>query len=218
MSPSPRLRTLPIALLLLALAGLPARATVLTFDPVALNFEAVSQDYGDRVTTTPENGFEYGTAGGFTPNIVVDYGVLPEALPALWTAGYGDLVNVLFENQDGYGHLEITLTADALWNVVLDGFDMAAYSSVGTINSVSVRDGAGTELFSQTDVQITNTGHDTFSFAPALQGQVLIIAIDTQNLGSRSDDIAIDNITFGQIASPNPVESKTWGGVKALFR
>jgi hypothetical protein len=205
----------------LALAALvppPARALVLTFDPVTSNFERIDPGYGDRVTATPQNGFSYGTDGGFTPNVVVEYGVLPEALPSLWKTGYGDLTNILFEDQDGYGHLEVTLTADVHWNVVLWGFDMAAYSAVAPINGVTVRDGQGNVLFSAPGAQIPSSGHGVFAFDPPLEAPVLIIAVDSHNLGTFSDNIGIDNISFGQISAPMPVRSTTWGKVKALYR
>jgi hypothetical protein len=203
---------------LAAFAPTAAHALVLTFDPVNLNFERIDQSYGDRVTMTPQDGFFYGTDGGFTPHIEVDYGVLPEALPSLWMTGYGDLINILYEDQDGYGQLEVTLTADPLWNVLLHGFDMAAYSAVGPINSVSVRDGLGNVLFMESDVQIVATGHDAFVFDPPLQGQTLVIAVDSGNLGTTSDNIGIDNIEFSQLSVPLPVQATTWGGVKALYR
>jgi len=209
-----------VAAVLAAIAlapGAPARATVLTFDPVAMNFERVNQDYGDRVTMSPQDGLSYGTGGGFTPNVLVDYGILPEAIPSYWTVGYGDLTNVLFEDQDGYGYLEVTLTADSGWDVFLYGFDMAAYANVSPVNSVSVRDGVGNVLFSEGNVAIPASGHLSFAFAPVLQAHVLIVAIDAHNLGSLSDDIAIDNIAFGQ-TNALPVKMSTWGRVKALYR
>jgi hypothetical protein len=196
----------------------PARGLVLTFDPVSMNFEHVNQDYGDRVTMTPQNGLSYGTDGGFTPNIVVDYGILPTAIPSYWQVGYGDLVNVLYEDQDGYGYLEVTFTADSNWDVQVSGFDMAAYALVNPINSVTVRDGYDTVLFSQTDVLIPATGHLAFTFDPPLQGHILIVAFDAHNLGTLSDDICIDNIEFSQTSDLLAVETSTWGRVKALYR
>jgi len=206
-----------LAPMLLFLAA-PAQALVLTFDPVNRNFEHVSQSYGDRVSATPQDGFSYGTEDGFTPNVEVDYGLLHEAVPALWTAGYGDLVNVLFEDHDGIGLLEVTFTADPGWNVALHSFDMAAYSVVGPINSVSVRDGQGAILFAQNSVSVPVSGHATFSFDAALTGQVLILAFDSSNLGSQSDDVCFDNIRFSQFEAPVPVEPVTWGRIKALYR
>ena len=48
--------------------------TVLTFDPVAANADALSINYGHRVTGASQDGFNYGTAGGPTPNVFVSYG------------------------------------------------------------------------------------------------------------------------------------------------
>ena len=97
-----------------------ALASILTFDqdPPITNFERVDQAYGDRVTSTTMPGnFLYGEAGeGFTPNVVVDYGPTG-SLPSLWTTGYADLVNALFEDQDGFGVLEVSFTADPGFNV-----------------------------------------------------------------------------------------------------
>ncbi len=83
---------------------------------------------------------------------------------------------------------------------------------------MSVRDGQGTVLFSQSDVPTTAIGHDTPTFSPPLQAQVLIIAIDTCSLGATGDNVAIDNIAFCQFSAPNPVESKIWCGVKTFYR
>lgn len=193
-----------------------AHALELIFDPVDFNFELVDQAYGDRVTMTPQLGFEYGIAHGFTPNVEVAYG--PQgAQPKLYTTGYGDLVNVLFDDLDGFGHLEVTLAADETWEVVLHGFDMAAYSAVGPINAVRVRDGAGTALHVETDVLISASTHTTFAFDPPLRARVVIIEIDSSNLGTRSDDIGIDDIVFGQEMAPVPVERTSWSGVKSRY-
>ena len=95
---------------------------------------------------------------------------------------------------------------------------MAAWSAVGFINSVEVRNGDGDVLFSEASVDIPAIGHRTFVFDPPLAGQAIIISFDSSNLGSRSDDVCIDNIQFGQIQAPVPTESGTWGGVKNRYR
>ncbi|MGH9718628.1 MAG: hypothetical protein ACRD8O_00315, partial [Bryobacteraceae bacterium] len=65
---------------------------------------AINQEYGDRVTGTPDvNGtttFHYlFGAEGFTPNVEIGYG--PTAIftggPTLWRYDYGDLQRVLFQ-------------------------------------------------------------------------------------------------------------------------
>jgi hypothetical protein len=204
----------------LPLLGVTARAGALelTFDPVDHDFQRIDQGYGDRVTTTPQDGMEYGTAEGFTPNVETSYGPIPPALPSLWRVGYGDLVDVLFEDQDSWGVLEVTFTADPQWNVALHGFDMAAYRSVGPIRSLQVRDGAGTVLFTESDVSIPAVSHRRFEFDPPLEAHVLVLAFDSGNLGQHSDDIGMDNIAFSQVSVPLGVEPSSWGRTKALYR
>lgn len=205
-----------VASAILAASAVPARALVLIFDPVPIIFDPVDQAYGDRVTMTPQGGDEYGTAHGFTPNVEVAYG--PDgAQPKLYTTGYGELVNVLFEDLDGFGHLEITLSADPTWEVVLHGFDLAAFSAVAPIEAVRIRDGASNELFAQSGVPISSSTRTTFGFDPPLRAPVVIVELDTSNLGSRSDDVGIDNIAFGQEVAPVPIQWLSWGGVKHRY-
>jgi hypothetical protein len=195
-----------------------AAATLLIFEPAGENFQALDQAYGDRVAATHQDGFIYGGAGGFTPNVTAAYGPIPPALPALWTVGYGDLLNVLFENKDAWGILEIKLAADLGWLVNLSGFDMAAWRDVGPIRSLRVMNAEGDLLFDEADVAIPFSGHVSFAFDPPLVGRSLTIRFDSGNLGSHSDDIGIDNIKFGQQQSPTSVEPETWAGTKSLYR
>lgn len=204
------------ALLLLG-AFTSARATVLTFEPTAVNFQPTDQAYGDRVTAENQDGFSYGNAWGYTPNITVAYGG-PYALPAQWMLGYGNLGGVLFENRDGWGILEITLSADLGSLVELLHFDMAAYRSVAPIRNLQVRNAAGVLLFNEDDVSIPHVGHVSFDFDPPLLGRALTIQFDSGNLMSHSDDVGIDNITFRQVDSPTGVEPDTWSRTKALYR
>ena len=67
---------------------------VLSFDHNPLvNFEPISQDYGDRVTASPDaldHRYELVDDGfGNTPNVEVAYG---GSIPSIRTSGYGDLV------------------------------------------------------------------------------------------------------------------------------
>jgi hypothetical protein len=217
MRPVPILRTTAAGLLLAALAA-PAAALELTFDPVEENFQPVDQAYGDRVTQTPQDGFSYGIAGGFTPNVEVSYGPIPPAMPHLWTTGYGDLVNVLYEDQDGFGQLEVTFSADPGWRVELHGFDMAAYSTVAPIRRLEVRNGAGDVLFAQDDVAVPHAGHVTFTFDPPLAARWIVLSFDSGNLGSQSDNVCLDNIAFSQAEAALPVEAVSWGRVKSRYR
>ena len=189
-----------------------ASATILTFDqnvPVT-NFENVDQGYGDNVAGpgTP-GGLEYGEAGeGYTPNVTVDYGPAG-ADPALWTTGYGDLTNILFKDADNFPTLAVTLTAEPGYLVSLYSWDMAAFGSVfssdPSIDSVTVYDSEGAVLFSTIGQTISETTHTAFDFsaAPFVDDQ-LVLEFDSSNLGGLSDDIAIDNIRFGQQSVPEP--------------
>jgi len=124
----------PISGILFALGALSdeSNASVLTFDidPIS-NFLNIDQDYGDNITATTIGGFSYGADEGFTPNVNVSYG---DSDPALWTTGYGDLTNVLFEDADNSGILEITFTADPGYAVSLHGFELASFSGDRTID------------------------------------------------------------------------------------
>ena len=185
-----------VCAIVLLLAG-SAQATTLTFDYKFHNRENVDQAYGDNVAAAVENGFSYGGEGGFTPHIVVDYGPAG-ADPSLSSSGYGDLVDVLF-NHSSSPILEIALTADQGWTVSLQGFDVAAFtrsfSSDPTINAIRVEDGNGVVLFEQTNVAISITGHSSFDFPLPLRASTLRILIDA---GTLSEEIAVDNITFGE--------------------
>lgn len=188
-----------------------AHATVLTFDqdPPVADFDPVDQGYGDRVTSTSMPGnFGYGSAGGFTPNVVTSYGPAGSD-PNLWTTGYGSRTNVLFEDNDNFGILRVTLTADPGYAVSLSSFLMSAYNpafaSPPTINYIRVLGPGDVELFRQNNAAISETTFTTFDFSVSpLAGQSIAIEFNSANLGGLSDDIAFDDITFSQVVVPEP--------------
>lgn len=188
-----------------ALAGA-ASATVLTFDITGFsNFSNMDDGYGDFVSSLTDGDFSYAEAGeGLTPNVEVHYSRGP-ADPAWWSTGYGDLTNVLFEDTDTIGQMEITFTADPGYAVVLYSWDMAAYSSAfgsdPTINRVLVTNGVGCDRFRLEDASISRSTRTSFDFSDnPIQGRVIRLTFDSANLGGLSDDIGIDNIRFGQAA------------------
>jgi hypothetical protein len=208
----------------LLVAAASSHATILTFDIAGLtNFQAVNQSYGDNVTASTMGGFGYGVgAEGFTPNVTLAYG---NNSPALWSTGYGNLTNILFEDQDGSGILTITMTAAAGFESILYGFDAAAYSSAFSsdpvVQSITVKDGNSTTLFSQVNGTVSETTKTVFDFsANPLVAQSLVITVDARNLGSLNDDIGVDNIRFGQqSAVPEPASMAALGlGIVALAR
>lgn len=186
-----------------------SNATILTFDIDGIsNFQNVNQAYGDNVTGATMGGFHYGVdAEGFTPNITTAYGT---GDPALWTTGYGDLTNILFEDQDGSGILTVTFTAAAGFEAILYGFDLAAYSTAfgsnPSIQSLTVTDGGATTYFSQSNFSVSRSTRTEVDLGNTpIVGSTLRITVDARNLGGLNDDIGIDNIMFGQQnAVPEP--------------
>lgn len=197
-----------------------AHGTILTFDQNnpdgsgVSNFEGIDQTYGDNVTGSPDannNGYAFGDEGT-TPNVTVEYtgfGTNPgSADPSLWTTGYGNLTNILFEDNDNFGLLNVVFTAEPGWEVQLFEFDMAAFSNAftsdPTINFVRVLDGDGNELFFEEDAVISESTRTSFDFtSEPLTASTIQLQFDTGNLGGLSDDIAFDNVRFGQVI-PEP--------------
>ncbi len=177
-------------------------STVLTFDIGGISdFQNINPSYGDRVTTNLMGSFSYGGSSPFTPNITVSYGAND---PALWTRGYGSLTNILFENQDNTGVLTVTLTADDGYAVNLSRFDLSAYTSVfssdPSIALLEVLNQNGTPVYSRSNQIVSRTTFTGIEFSPPLSGRTLTIRVDARNLGGLNDDIALDNIEFGQRA------------------
>lgn len=213
------LGALVVAAMLGGIAG-DAGATVLIFDQVRLGSgtvvptaggvsTVVPQDYGDRVTGSPMavagGDFTYGNNGeGFTPNVVAEYSSANRV--ALWTVSYGDLVNVMFATvESGLAPtaMNVRLTADPGFEVLLYDFDLAGYPQADyTIDAVTVYSGV-TPLFSQSNVlvegNLTGPRHTPFVFATPLRGPEILIEIDFSNIAvGAQDNIGIDNIRFGQ--------------------
>jgi hypothetical protein len=195
-----------------------AAATILVFDQMreaglvvpVVSGNGVPQDYGDRVAGTvqavPGGQFTYDEAGeGFTPNVVAEYfatGGTGANQVSLWHENYGDLINVVFGNQNS-GTLTVRLTADAGFDAQLYHFDLGGWSNADfTVGEVRVRD-AVTTVFSASNVLVEGDfdgpRHTSFDFPLPLSGSELLIEIDYSNLpGNQQDNIGIDNIRFGQ--------------------
>jgi len=183
-----------------------AHASVLTFviDGIG-NFGAIPQDYGDRVTSADDGIFHYEIGSeGPTPNVIATYPTDGGIDPSYWSTGYGDLVDVYFEDADGNGSGEVILSADYGYEVVLYSFEMAAYSSAfssdPTIDSVRVMGCSPAPLFEQIDAVISETTHTTYDFVSSpLQAREIRIQFESGVLGGLSDDIGLDTIRFGQV-------------------
>ncbi len=217
-----RLVVLLVTLAALVATATPGSATVLIFDGSTFPSEPdpgvgdplegakVDQGYGDRVTGSPDLYGNFLEGAGWTPNVVAEYGpIVGTDWPVMWRFDFGDLVNVIYMPEITTNTLTVTLIADPGYNVQLYGFDLGGWpDSDYTINSVTVTQMAGVEdeFFRQDDVLVYGASdpfHTSFGFEP-LQGQILRITIDSSNLGAASENIGIDNISFGQILVPEP--------------
>ena len=201
-----RVGTCAVCAVVMGVSG-SAMGTDLTFTIDGIgNFGNIPQDYGDRVTMLDEGSFHYGEHGeGFTPNVEVSYTTSAGQDPSWWGTGYGDLVGIYFENTDGNGSGEIVLTADFGYEVVLYGFDMSAYGPVFSgdpvIDAVRVRGCSSAPLFEELDASISETTRTSYDFSTEpIRAREIRIQFESGNLGGLSDDIAIDNIVFGQVA------------------
>jgi hypothetical protein len=192
----------------------------LIFEPTEADGAPVDQAYGDRVTAASQGGFNYGVAGGFTPNVLVDYGTLNGGLIGRWAAQYGDLSNVIWTGTNSF---DLRLVADAGYLVTLGSFDMAGWPNTDyTIPSLQVRDGDGNVLFDQPNALIqgdgTGPGHSTFTFTTPLSASTLLIFFDPGMAGS---NVGMDNVQFGELQVPEPrafVLIVAAGGVALLLR
>jgi hypothetical protein len=205
-----------VALVVGGAALSPAAALTLTF--TGLDVGEIDQGYGNRVAATPQDGRYYGADGGFTPNVEVSYGPEPAGQPSIYYAGYGDLLWSLYDANTGFGLLEVTLAADSAWTVSLHGFDVAAWNAVAPINAIRVWNGQGHLLYADEQVTIPDEGHTAIRFDPPLEGETLVVGIDSSNLQGFSDHVAIDNITFSQVSSVVPAERASWSALKETFR
>src|SRR5262249_18263316 len=133
-------------------------------------------------------------------------------------------VNNIFA-QEGLS-FEMRLVADPGYVVTLSSFDMAGWYHLDfpSIASVSVEDGHGNVLSSQTKVTIFGAmggpQHTHFDLANVTAPELRIkFDSTTDGMGTvlDSDDVGIDNIVFSQ-ATAQPVLPTTWGAIKALLR
>lgn len=182
------------------------QATVLNFD----TFAAVgAASYGDRVGSF---GPGYGAEGGATPQVLLDFATDSGTAFSVYAAGYASLASALGHanfNEPG----RVTLTPDAGFDVVLQGFDLAGWSGGSYTNSrVRVVDSAGhTHL---------DTGLFTFMPGTVLHfpGQAIRSSLALNILVNDFGDLGLDNLQFSQVSSVP--EASAWallaGGLLAL--
>jgi hypothetical protein len=188
-----------------------AASSILTFNITGIaNSQAINQAYGDRISGPSDAVGTYGTTNGvYTPNVVLSYGATGEQ-PNLWTTGYGDLTNIYFNDADGDTTLTLSLLADAGFLVNLSSFDLGSFVTGGqTILGARVLNSATSAvLWSVGSTFVPKTTH--VNLAPNVSANGLLLEINLTGLGSVSDDIGIDNVTFSQSAlESSPVPEPT---------
>jgi hypothetical protein len=208
-------------------AANPAAATVLVFmndtglDPIAdSGLNNSGDNYGDRVASNSQNDYEYGPAGGFTPNVTITYGTNPTGSAFHGhTDNFADLTRIIAGNSTTADNIsELTLTADPNFRVALMSFDAGAFGGQDRPANVTILNESNAVLFSELNANIKgDTGHSSFVFNPALEASAIKIRIEALNVPAAGDEIiGLDNITFGQIAVPEPSAAVLALGVATL--
>lgn len=176
--------------LVLALCGMAAGAAV---HATQLNFDTYSgATYGDRVSVF---GPGYGSAGGATPNITLDFVPSAGQTFSVYASGYGTLQNALGHvNFDVPG--SIRFTPDAGWDVVLQGFDIAGWSASSYANSrIRIVDGDGATRYDSG--LFTFAANTVLSLPPAPIRSSGPLTLFVNDFG----DLGIDNLVFSQVSS-----------------
>lgn len=179
--------------LVLGLCGLCGLATSAAVHATQLNFDTYNgATYGDRVSVF---GPGYGSAGGATPNITLDFVPSNGQAFGVYTAGYATLQNALgHRNFDVPG--QVRFTPDPGWDVVLQGFDIAGWTQSSFANSrIRIVDGSGTMRY---DSGLFTFGPNTVLHLPSApirsSGPLTLFVNDFGDLG-------IDNVVFSQVSS-----------------
>ena len=187
-----------------------AYATVLTFDNVdpnnaPFNGQPIPFDYGDRVDASGADSggrISFDLTHGETPNVAVqmftaNYSDWSQSTNlSVWGSNYADLTDVAYHSF-GQG-ARFIFTADAQYYVRLHSFLMGGYFGDRMLPFLQVLVD-GNPVFTQTNVAISGTTANTFSFDPnVVKGGVIEIRF------GNDWNVAIDNIGFSQELIPEP--------------
>ena len=182
-----------------------AHSTRLTFENLPSSSVGLTTNttYGDRVVAAG-NGVTLD--GGATPNIVLDFVPLAgQTNFEVYANGYSGLISALGDNSFNVpGYVE--LTPDAGWDVVLERFDLGAWSAGNYPNSqVRVVDAQGNALF---DTGLfTFPGNTVFSYPASPIRSSVALRVYISDFG----DLGLDNFQFSQVATvPEPGTWALW--------
>jgi len=218
-----------------------ARATQLTFDVYtnsakgvthhAPNSTVVPPSYGDNVSDFDPGAlfegqyyYRYGSDGGFTPHVTVEYrfwnnpGDNGGPNGRIWDTGYGDLQYVAYPSVN-QSFVEMRFAADFGYRVTLSNFNIAAFgASLGGQTVKVVRDAglpSATTLWSAgPDGGVTVTGggsHDTY------MPNILVADGHTVSLiYGQSGNIGVDNVVIVE-SIPEPTAGVLLGAGALLL-
>jgi hypothetical protein len=188
-----------------ALAGT-AQATRLTFVglPDGRLGPTANTSYGDRVVSA---GTGVTLDGGATPNVVLDFVPLSSTQSSfeVYSSGYSGLLHALGDgsfNVPGY----VQLTPDTGWDVVLESFQVGAWSSGSYTGSrIRVEDLQTNVLFDTGS--FTFPGNTVFSYPDTPIRSSVALRVYINEFG----DLGLDNLQFSQVATiPEPSTWALW--------
>ena len=195
-----------------------AYATVLTFENAGSSI--IPTDYGNRVDASGVDSggrTNFNLTHGETPNVAVqmftanysDWSQLTNL--SLWDIRYADLTNVAYHAQNQGARF--IFTADSEYYVRLHSFQMGGWPNTDhTLPFLQVLVD-GNPVFTQTNITISGSVANTFSFDPnAVKGGVIEIRF------GNDWNVAIDNIGFSQELIPEPASLTLLGAGLALRR
>jgi hypothetical protein len=218
-----------VAGVLLGCAAAPSSATVLTFDlftdpgktTYVANGTTIPGGYGDNVIDFDPAGpvggtyVRYGSGGGFTPDVTLDYHWITKANHAehfapefqTWHPQYGDLDHVVYRYNGSMATWAgiMIFTPAAGYQVTLETFDIAGYvADRGGYDYAVIQDvGLPGESTLWTNASTApGTGHLTLSPSVTVQGG------HTLSLYFNADgNLGIDNVRFTQSLIPEPASA-----------
>jgi hypothetical protein len=223
-----------------------AQATVLTFEfftdaaktTTPANALKMIQSYGDNVTdfdpaaaATEGHYVRYGSGGGATPNVAVEYRYHNVNVPTdnaltgvvIYDTGFGDLQNVIYNAQPQPWALEIRLIPQAGYKVTLESFDLAGYLTDRVVPTMAATQDLTTvsavDLWGPLNNFTIPGGATHNHYTPGVtveSGHWLSLYFGPDVGGVRG----IDNVRFSQSPLPEPASLAflTLGGAAMLRR
>ncbi len=131
----------------------------------------------------------------------------------LWNDGYGPYSNDVDASlyPDWQGPI-LVLEADPGWSVVLHSIEVAMWAGGDGAIDITVEDGAGNVLFDQQGISMTALGTYNLVDFGGISAPKLVISV-----GSSTTSHGLNNLTYDQIAIPEPASLALMGMGAALM-